>query len=62
MVEKEHFSTTIDKNIINYFRIKCKADKVNMNLVLEAFMREYIKDNYITEVTVRRKLKLSGGQ
>ena len=35
------FSTTIDEDILQGFRVTCVIQKKNMNDVLEEFMKEY---------------------
>ncbi|HAT4331380.1 hypothetical protein [Clostridium perfringens] len=50
MVRKS-FTTTIDEEIQNKFREKCKYNEEKMNDVLEAFMNEYIADKYRLKIS-----------
>lgn len=38
---KISFSTTIDKQVAQKFRAKCKQDGVNMSAILQAYMEKY---------------------
>lgn len=40
-VGRKIFSTTIDEDILQGFRVTCVIQKKNMNDVLEEFMKEY---------------------
>jgi len=58
MVRKS-FTTTIDDEIQKDFKEKCNDNKDKMNDVLEAFMKEYINNEFELEVefTLKRKGK-----
>lgn len=43
------FTTTIEKEIQESFKAKCKKSNVKMNDVLEAFMKEFIVGKYSLE-------------
>jgi len=46
------FSTTIDEETLQEFRVACTIERKNMNDVLEEFMRDYAK-----QVEEKRKPK-----
>ena len=37
------FSTTIDEDILQEFKVACTIERKNMNDILEEFMRDYAK-------------------
>ena len=41
-IDRKQFSTSIDKDIAKNFKVKCVENDVNMNDVLEEFMKAYV--------------------
>lgn len=39
-------NTTINAEVLAAFRLKCKQQGVQMNTIIEAFMRQYIKGGF----------------
>ena len=56
MVRKS-FTTTIDDDIQKKFKEKCSENSDKMNDVLEAFMKEYINNEFELEVEFTLKKK-----
>ncbi len=48
---RKSFTTTIEEEIQNEFKEKCKSNGEKMNDVLEAFMNEYIAGKYKLKVS-----------
>ncbi|QXE20465.1 hypothetical protein [Clostridium sp. 001] len=53
------FTTTIDDNIQDKFRVTCTKNKAKMNDVLEAFMESYINGDFEIQKEVKFSLKKS---
>lgn len=50
MVEKKkNFNTTIDAELLDRFKQRCKENKIGMNEVVESFMEEYCNNHYRIE-------------
>ncbi|WP_182431679.1 hypothetical protein [Clostridium sp. AF32-12BH] len=47
---KKAFNTSIDAEILEQFRAKCKEEKIPINIVLERFMQGYIDGNFKLEM------------
>ena len=43
---KKAFNTSIDEEILNQFKEKCKEEGIPINTVLEKFMQGYIADAF----------------
>ena len=41
------FNTSIDSEILQKFKDKCKEDKLPVSVVLERFMKGYIEEEFI---------------
>ena len=41
------FNTSIDSEILQKFKDKCKEDKLPVSVVLERFMKGYIEDKFV---------------
>ena len=41
------FNTSIDSEILQKFKDKCKEDKFPVSVVLERFMKGYIEDKFV---------------
>ena len=41
------FNTSIDSEILQKFKDKCKEDKLPVSVVLERFMTGYIEDKFV---------------
>lgn len=39
-------NTTVDPDVLSAFKVKCKSTGVSMNVILEAFMRQYIDGGF----------------
>lgn len=58
-MKRIQFTTTIDDDIQDKFRVTCAKNKVKMNDVLEAFMESYINGDFKVEKEVKFSLKRS---
>lgn len=47
---KKAFNTSIDTEILEQFKDKCKEEKLPINVVLERFMQGYIKEDFKLEM------------
>ena len=47
---KKAFNTSIDEEILEQFKEKCKAEKLPINIVLERFMQGYINEDFKLEM------------
>lgn len=47
---KRAFNTSIDEEILEQFRAKCKEEKIPINVVLERFMQGYINEDFKLEM------------
>ncbi len=47
---KKAFNTSIDEEILEQFRAKCKEEKIPINVVLERFMQGYINEDFKLEM------------
>lgn len=47
---KKAFNTSIDEEILEQFREKCKEQKIPINVVLERFMQGYIDEDFKLEM------------
>lgn len=47
---KKAFNTSIDEEILNNFKEKCKEEKFPINIVLERFMKGYVDGNFKLEM------------
>lgn len=47
---KKAFNTSIDTEILEQFKEKCKEEKLPINIVLERFMQGYISGNFKLEM------------
>lgn len=54
---RKSFTTTINNEIQEKFKRKCKEKNEKMNDVLEAFMKGYIDDKYTLEVSYSLQVK-----
>jgi len=43
---KKAFNTSIDEEILQQFKEKCKEEKMPINIVLERFMQGYINGEF----------------
>ncbi len=43
---RKGFNTSIDEDILEKFKEKCKEEKLPINVVLERFMQGYIEDAF----------------
>ena len=49
-IMKKAFNTSIDAEILEQFKEKCKAEKLPINIVLERFMQGYINEDFKLEM------------
>ena len=49
-IMKKAFNTSIDTEILEQFKEKCKEEKLPINIVLERFMQGYILGNFKLEM------------
>lgn len=47
---KKAFNTSIDEEILDQFKEKCKQEKLPINIVLEKFMQGYIDGDFKLEM------------
>lgn len=47
---KKAFNTSIDMEILEQFKKKCKEERLPINVVLEKFMQGYIKEDFKLEM------------
>ena len=47
---KKAFNTSIDMEILEQFKAKCKEEKLPINIVLERFMQGYVAGNFKMEM------------
>lgn len=47
---KKAFNTSIDEEILQQFKEKCKEEKLPINIVLEKFMQGYINGEFKLEM------------
>lgn len=47
---KKAFNTSINEEILEQFKEKCKNDKLPINIVLEKFMQGYINGDFKLEM------------
>lgn len=47
---KKAFNTSIDEEILEQFREKCKEEKLPINVVLERFMQGYVNEDFKLEM------------
>ena len=47
---KKAFNTSIDEEILEQFKEKCREEKLPINIVLEKFMQGYIKGDFKLEM------------
>lgn len=47
---KKAFNTSIDEEILEQFRNKCKDEKLPINVILERFMQGYINGDFKLEM------------
>lgn len=47
---KKAFNTSIDMEILEQFKEKCKEEKLPINIVLERFMQGYVSGNFKLEM------------
>lgn len=47
---KKAFNTSIDTEILEQFKAKCKEQKIPINVVLERFMQGYIDEDFKLEM------------
>ena len=47
---KKAFNTSIDEEILEQFRAKCKEEKLPINVVLERCMQGYINEDFKMEM------------
>lgn len=47
---KKAFNTSIDTEILEKFKEKCKEEKLPINVVLERFMQGYVSGNFKLEM------------
>ena len=48
---RKQFATSIDTKIADAFRNKCDGMGVKMNVVLEAFMKQFSDDEFVIEIS-----------
>ena len=48
--ERAVLNTTIRKGVLDEFKVYCKAAGIPMNIVLEAFMRQFVDGEYILKI------------
>lgn len=53
--EKAQLNTTIDKAVFDAFKRSCKESGVPMNVLLEAFMRQFAEGEYILKLGRRKR-------
>lgn len=41
-VNKRTFSTTIDPQVVDAFKEKCKEENINQSMLIETFMKAYV--------------------
>ena len=49
-IMKKAFNTSIDEEILEQFRAKCKEEKLPINVVLERFMQGYVNEDFKLEM------------
>ena len=49
------FNTSVEEEIANAFKDKCKQENIPMNKVLEMFMEGYINNQFTVEMKVNFK-------
>ena len=47
---KKAINTSIDEEILEQFKAKCREEKLPINIVLERFMQGYINDDFKLEM------------
>lgn len=47
---RKAFNTSIDTEILEKFKEKCKAENIPINIILEKFMQGYIEDDFKLEM------------
>jgi hypothetical protein len=47
---KKAFNTSIDEEVLQQFKNKCKEEKLPINVVLEMFMQGYIDGKFSLEM------------
>ena len=52
---RKAFNTSIEENVQNTFKEKCKQENIPMNKVLEMFMDGYNNNKFIIEMKVNFK-------
>lgn len=52
---RKAFNTSIEEDIQNAFKEKCKLENIPMNKVLEMFMEGYINSKFVIEMKVNFK-------
>lgn len=48
--EKAQFNTPINAQVLDNFKAKCKEQGIKQNLVIEAFMKQYIAGEFSIKV------------
>ena len=49
-LERSVLNTTIRKGVLDDFKVYCKAAGIPMNIVLEAFMRQFVDGEYVLKI------------
>lgn len=44
MPKKQALNTSIDVDVLNEFKEKCRSTGVNMNVIIETFMKQFNRD------------------
>ena len=47
---RKAFNTSVDEEVLEQFKEKCKAEKIPFNIILERFMQGYIQGNFKLEM------------
>lgn len=55
-MERMVLNTTIRKDVLNDFKAYCKAAGIPMNILLEAFMRQYVNGEYVMRIAKENSL------
>ena len=51
-------NTTINKELLENFKARCKYDGIPMNTCLEAFMRQYLKGEFYLKFSKAGRLEM----
>lgn len=55
---KEPFYTKIDSDVLESFREACKRSGINMNVIIETFMKQYGNDEFCFKIAENFQQKL----